>query len=103
MAKMKKIHEEEIDYDIVVEYHRMQCPLSCGDRVRGMISGDTGTMHTFPGEGHVVAVESEIIYGPGIPKHTVYLKTPAVAQPGRTPLMDRLETPLPVSEGGRAG
>jgi len=89
MAKMKRIHDEEIDYDIAVEYQRAQCPLKCGDRVRGMISGDSGKMQTFPGEAYVVAVESEVLYGPGLPKHTVYLKTPA-ATPQRDPLSTNL-------------
>jgi hypothetical protein len=98
---MKKIHHEEIDYDLIIEYHRMQCPLTCGDKVRGMVTDDTGTTHTFPGEGHVVAVESEITYGPGIPKHRVYLKTPSARRPGIIHPIDPRDTPPTVSDGGR--
>jgi len=101
MPTIKKIHDEEIDYDLMIEYHRMQCPLACGDRVRGMITDDTGKTHTFPGEGHVVAIESEILYGPGVPTHTVYLKTPAATQMGLAqPILHR-ETPPSMSDSGR--
>jgi len=100
MPKMKKIHDEEIDYDLIIEYRRMQCPLTCGDKVRGMITDDTGKTHTFPGEGQVVAIETEIAYGPGIPKHSVYLKTPSAKQFDLTQSTGQRDTLPTVSDAG---
>jgi hypothetical protein len=66
-----------------------------------MITGDSGRMQTFPGEGYVVAVESEIDYGGGVSKHIVYLKTPAAKQQAIAPPTNHGDSYASVSDGIR--